>query len=136
MPSFPPLDFKTLAGILAPGSAPLKDAKQRTAVSRAYYAAFLTARERLREVPHFGPVKRHGAHDNVLKALIRSGDPVLTPIGRTLSDLRDMREAADYDLDPATLDPTTVTEALRLSDEVLTDLGSADVSKCVDPRRA
>lgn len=89
MPFRPEL-FLDLARELA--QQPATEARLRTAVSRAYYAAFLTARDRLR-------IQGEG-HQPVLHA----ARTVHRPTGEKLSALFRFRILADYDLHPA--DPT------------------------------
>jgi len=87
---FAPALFLALARTLA--NQPTDEARLRTAVSRAYYAVFLTARDRLR-VPGTG-------HAAVLQATRASHRAA----GYQLDALYQLRVLADYNLDPA--DPT------------------------------
>jgi hypothetical protein len=72
-------------------------AQQRCCVSRAYYAAFILARNRLRDVDHV-PVPRTGAaHTFVAQRYANDPDPVRAQIGIVLERLRSARNACDYD---------------------------------------
>ncbi len=69
----------------------------RTAVSRAYYAAYLTAEEFLAAMNVFllgGP----DSHTEVLTILGNTGDAALLVARDRLARLRSQRNAADYDL--------------------------------------
>ena len=89
-----PRDFQELAAKLAGGSSP---SEFRTSISRAYYAAFHVAAELLTctgfHVPN-GPA----AHGEVARLLTNSSDPELRIVGVDLSDLRQVRNMADYQL--------------------------------------
>ncbi len=89
---FKPELFYELAQKLLEDSNYETNSRIRTAVSRAYYAAFLTARSRL-EVLNFN-LHRQQVHKEVHEA-IKSKDPKLA---QKLSTLRRYRNEADYDL--------------------------------------
>lgn len=69
----------------------------RSAVSRAYYAAFLTAEEFLAAMG-VALLNKSGAHTELLTILGNTGDPALDATQTFLSRLRDERNAADYEL--------------------------------------
>lgn len=69
----------------------------RTATGRAYYAAFLVARERLRTIGHHLPRDR-SVHRYVIERLRRGGDQVIRGLGQNLCDLYEHRKDADYEL--------------------------------------
>ena len=69
----------------------------RTAVSRAYYAAFLSAEDFLRAMG-ISLLGGPGAHTELLTILGNSGDVALTKARDALTELRRARNAADYDL--------------------------------------
>jgi uncharacterized protein (UPF0332 family) len=81
-------------------SAPieLQEARDRSAASRAYYAAMLDARDRLRGVPHAKRQvdRKNRTHETVINCL-RYGGGNLPTIGRALFSLKRDRERADYD---------------------------------------
>lgn len=95
---FDPSDFLSFAQSLSAAKA--SEAQLRTCVGRAYYAAFLTARERpkidaaVRALPK-RIRKKLGYHRTVVTALrkIDSG------MGNQLDDLRKLRLLADYKLE-------------------------------------
>lgn len=94
---FQPSDFLSFAQSLSVAKAP--EAQLRTCVGRAYYAAFLTARERpqvqaeVRALPK-RKRKKLGSHERVILALRR----IDTAAGNQLDDLRKLRILADYKL--------------------------------------
>src|SRR6188472_4525771 len=69
----------------------------RCAIGRAYYAAFLTARQFLRDI---GIAVAHGgtAHTAVQFALNNGGVDLLVRVASQLRDLYESRTAADYEL--------------------------------------
>lgn len=87
-------DFLTLATQLVGGST---EAEWRTAISRAYYAAFHTARD-LFESMGFAVPRADLAHQYLYHRLNNCGHAQLQQAGRDLSDLRTLRNLADYDL--------------------------------------
>ena len=88
-----PREFQELAEELAHGKRP---AELRSAISRAYYAAYLVAVETLRGMS-FRISKGSAGHAEVQRCLFNSGDPALAKIGSDLSDFRRTRNLADYD---------------------------------------
>jgi uncharacterized protein (UPF0332 family) len=87
-------DFLTLAQTLLGDRS---EAAWRSAVSRAYYAAFHTARELLEALGFSVP---HGerAHGYLWLRLSNCGDPQVQNTGAALNTLRQDRNRADYDL--------------------------------------
>jgi uncharacterized protein (UPF0332 family) len=90
-----PAAFLDLADDLAVGD---NEAAWRTAVSRAYYAAFHAARDFIRKCG-FEPPFADRAHAYLIHRLMQSGDAQLDFVGRELSDLRSRRNEADYEID-------------------------------------
>ncbi len=87
-------DFLTLAQtLLAEGF----EAAWRSAVSRAYYAAFHVARELLDSLG-FAVPRGERAHAHLWLRLSNCGDPKLATTGAALNSLRQDRNFADYDL--------------------------------------
>lgn len=114
-------EFLTLAATLCKS----KDAAcVRTAVSRAYYAAFLTARDWLssRRVD----VEKLGvAHSQVVNALLASGEPDLEDAGFLLNGLRTLRNDADYQIDTLTHEaPKTAVQSVSDAQEVISTLNA------------
>lgn len=73
------------------------EAHSRSAISRAYYAAFHCCKRTLHDlgIPETG---FGGSHQKVIDALKQSGDKELASLGRKLLDLKVMRESADYQI--------------------------------------
>jgi len=90
-----PRDFLTLANALAAGTT---EAAWRSAVSRAYYAAFHAARLLLRDLGFRTP-RGDQAHAYLWMRLSNCGNARLEAAGQKLQDLRRERNRADYDLD-------------------------------------
>lgn len=91
--AYSPATFYTLAQTLRRQSNG-DGAQLRACISRAYYSAFLTARDHaglssFGEGGHWDVIKRYRKHE-ILK---------LRPIGDSLADLKELREIADYEPD-------------------------------------
>jgi uncharacterized protein (UPF0332 family) len=95
----------------------------RSAVSRAYYAAFHVARQLLVRCGFVVP-RAERAHAYVTMRLANSGHPDIGDAGDRLEMLRRARNIADYDLDSAYPfarahdDVSSAREIIRLLDEV------------------
>jgi uncharacterized protein (UPF0332 family) len=87
-------DFLSVALTLAADSS---EAAWRSAISRAYYAAFHVARELLINLG-FKVAGGSGTHDFLWLRLQNSGDPLVKRAGSNLNVLRGLRNKADYDL--------------------------------------
>ena len=74
------------------------EADRRTAVSRAYYALFLSAR-RLLEAEAIALGRLHEDHRLVPDYLRHSQNETLADVGDSIADLRRERNMADYDMD-------------------------------------
>lgn len=98
-------DFLTLAQRLLADSS---EAGWRSAVSRAYYAAFHCARELLENLGFTVP-RGDRAHGYLWLRLSNCGDPQLQNAGGALNTLRQDRNRADYDLHR----PLTQANAVR-----------------------
>jgi hypothetical protein len=90
-----PRDFCQLAERLVDGGSP---AELRTAISCAYYTAYLVAVEIL-EGMAFRINKGPGGHGDVQHHLNNSGDVDLEHVSSQLGDLQSKRIRADYQLD-------------------------------------
>ncbi|MEQ8964418.1 MAG: hypothetical protein RID91_01215 [Azospirillaceae bacterium] len=76
------------------------EARRRTIVSRAYYAAYHQMRRIAGSADLDGPRQRStGIHRSFITFLIRSDDLTLARLGRRLDRLYDARIKADYRLD-------------------------------------
>jgi uncharacterized protein (UPF0332 family) len=87
-------DFLALADVLLAGST---EAEWRSAVSRAYYAAFHVARD-LMSGWGFTVPRGDRAHAYLWLRLSNSGDASVEIAGHHLKDLRSARNRADYEL--------------------------------------
>jgi uncharacterized protein (UPF0332 family) len=90
-----PEDFQRLAETWIQGA---DEAEWRSAVSRAYYAAFHKAR-RLFIALGFQPPKGDQAHAYLWLRLLNCGDPQVQLAGSDLNTLRRDRNLADYGVD-------------------------------------
>lgn len=94
---------RNLSSALVPGSHP--EAVNRTAVSRAYYAALCKARDRIAAVDNAliptKPVNRAGgSHEAIIEYYDTSADPQRQQVGLDLERLKKQRVYADYYLSP------------------------------------
>src|SRR5688572_21477559 len=87
-------DFLPLARRLASGGS---EAEWRTAVSRAYYAAFHVARDLLTDLG-FTPPRADRAHEYLYRRLNNCGVAAVETAAGHLKNLRQVRNQADYDL--------------------------------------
>jgi len=94
-----PEKFLVLATVLLRDAEYDEEARYRTCISRAYYATHLFTREKLKKIGVVivvGKDERKGAiHEKVIEALKGKN----AQLGKMLSDLRERRGDADYDLD-------------------------------------
>lgn len=72
------------------------EAKRRSAISRSYYAAFISARNYLQETEGHSIPTTADAHKYVVQQFKQSSDPDRQHIGRNLEKLRRDRNEADY----------------------------------------
>ncbi len=100
-----------------------QEAKLRDAISRAYYAAFILARNYLRDHEGISIPKTSDAQRYVWEQFQLNPDPQRQLIANNLKRLRAYRRQADYvDKFPG-LSGITLT-ALTLSEEVISNLNS------------
>lgn len=125
-----PSEFLDVAKLISGPSGLYPLGRQRSAISRAYYAAFLDARDRLNGLAKFS-IPKKSAHDAVWRAFAFSDEPLKT-VGRLLQDLKKMREVADYEMTRDDIQ-NEVAEALRISRDIQVALASADLSGVADP---
>ena len=88
-----PHDFLTVAKDLA---ARASEAEWRTVISRAYYAAFHTTRNLLKDLGFVAPYAWN-VHNYLSARLSNSGDAQVQKAGADLSSLQRDRNRADYD---------------------------------------
>ena len=109
-----PREFLEVAGEWVNGT---REAEWRSAVSRAYYAAFHVARALLRACGFTVP-QGDQAHAYLWLRLANSGHPDVQRAGNVLNTLRTMRNRADYDLDQPFPHPLAVGQVDAAADVV------------------
>lgn len=96
--AFDPKKFLTIATKLLYDTKFDEEERYRTCISRAYYAAHLFTREKLKSIGIFIKIekdeKKGIIHDKVVKALAGKNGK----LAEMLNDLRERRGDADYDL--------------------------------------
>jgi hypothetical protein len=97
------------------------EAQQRAAISRAYYAAFILARNRLRDVDLIGVPLHTNAHQFVANQYEYDPDAVRNAIGYALRRLRRVRNRCDYD-DVVPNLRSLVPMSLAWSAQIISDL--------------
>lgn len=113
-------DFLPLAIRLA---AETTEPDWRTAISRAYYAAFHVARALFGEIK-FNVPRADRAHQYLVFRLSNSGEAIVEQAGRDLETLRRLRNRADYDELPALTQPQAVA-AVQIAIGILQILDAA-----------
>ena len=113
-------DFLLLAARLA---ADANEAAWRTAVSRAYYAAFHVARRWFTDL-NFNVPRADRAHQYLVFRLGNSGESAVEQARRDLDTLRRLRNRADYDEVPA-LTQAQAVAAVQLAEGIIQKLDSA-----------
>jgi uncharacterized protein (UPF0332 family) len=113
-------DFLLLAARLAIGTT---EADWRTAVSRAYYAAFHIARRLLADL-NFAVPRADRAHQYLVFRLSNSGESAVEHAGRDLDTLRRLRNRVDYDEFPA-LTQAQAAAAVQLAEGIIQVLDAA-----------
>jgi len=107
-----------------PSTPDLDEARLRTSISRAYYAAFWCCRAYWRRTQPEHPLPTDGqVHFEVRSRFERYGDPNLQSIAEHLKRLRDARRQADYE-ELVTNLPQVALSAVRWANRVLNDVGS------------
>ena len=104
-----PRDFRNLAVDLVV----IKNAGAahfRTAIGRAYYAAFHVASQVLNAL-QLPPAENAQGHVQAVRLLQQSGDPTLETAGGLLGDLHGDRILADYQLKRADVEPIKSAQA-------------------------
>ena len=98
------------------------EAQQRAGVSRAYYAAFIMARNHLRDIDGIRAPRSANAHRFVADQYAYHSDPIRSLIGRELMRLRSARNRCDYD-DVIPNLPGLVGLAFASASQIVADLG-------------
>jgi hypothetical protein len=104
------------------------EAELKSAVSRAYYAAFHVARQLFEDL-HFVVPQADRAHKYLSFRLSNCGDPLLEQAGYDLDDLRSARNLADYNL-RRPLAQTTAASSVQIAERIVRTLDGL-----VGPRR-
>lgn len=112
-----------LNGAVARGRRAGTEARQRAAVSRAYYAGFILARNRLRDVDGVQAPSGSNPHFFVAQHYEQARDPARAQIGIELGRLRVARNRCDYD-DVVGQLPVLVRRSLMRARQVMADLQS------------
>jgi len=86
-----------LCGVLVSGPIAGVEAQQRAGVSRAYYAGYISARNRLRDIDHVPIPNMGNPHQLVAEQYEKDPDPARVQIGIELRRLRIARNKCDYD---------------------------------------
>lgn len=94
----------------------------RSAISRAYYAAFIQARNYLRDQDGLA-IPTQNTHEYVINQFRNSADEERQKIGRQLRRLRQRRNQADYDDTFANLQAIAKT-SLKLAAKIIAKLQS------------
>jgi uncharacterized protein (UPF0332 family) len=119
------MDFRellTLAATLAAGSS---EAEWRSAVSRAYYAAFHVARELFLSM-NFRVPQADRAHSYLWLRLANAGAPDVQLAGNRLNSLRGQRNRADYASRPPLAQATAANE-VKNAEDIIQALDAAAV---------
>ena len=98
-----------------------QEAKLRSAISRAYYAAFCKARNHLRDKEHHRIPSGGEAHQYVQNQFKDSPDKARRDVGANLNRLRIRRTKADYE-DRVTKLPRTTEYAVKVAERIVSNL--------------
>jgi uncharacterized protein (UPF0332 family) len=120
-------DYLPLARSLVTGST---EAEWRTAISRAYYAAFHVARDLLIALGFQVP-RADRAHGYLWIRLANSGEAAVQMAGNRLNALRGQRNRADYD-QRSSIPVATATNDVQAAEDIIRALDAA----AVDPIRS
>lgn len=113
---------ETLCGMLVTGPPAGAEAHQRAGVSRAYYAGYVSARNRLRDVDRVPIPATGNPHKFVADQYINDPDPLRVQIGIELGRLRRSRNQCDYD-DVVRQLPKLTRRSIARAAGILADLG-------------
>ena len=114
--AFDPIDFYRQASAWYEDKADDAEPRMRSIVSRAYYSAFLVAREQAK-------IKNSSEGTHKLTAEYYKTNAGSSRIGNRLDDLRLRRNSADYDLRD-TCGRRKAGEALAYAKKILNDLNA------------
>lgn len=121
--SFDWLEYLNLAKemVVKLTTPPSQEARLRDAVSRAYYAAFISARNYLRDTEAHSIPTTSDAHRYVWQQFYINPAPVYQLVAKNLKILRGYRNQADYD-DNFPLLSAIANISIRRSEAVITNL--------------
>ena len=124
--SFDWADYLKLAEALTrdPASPGPEEASLRTAISRAYYAAYRSASTLAAGRGEIIPTGLASDHGLVINHFRNATDPVRQKIGASLSRLRGNRNKADYDDVFRGQPADTARSSIALARNILSGLGS------------
>lgn len=123
-----PEDFQVLAKKLVSGTNP---AEVRTAISRAYYAAYNCALRTIQQLG-FRVAKGPNGHKDVQYRLGNCGDKDVERVGSQLADLHSKRIEADYRLNRSNIEnPKNASLAIKIVDRMIETLKTCQT----EPRR-
>lgn len=103
-----------------------KEASTRGSCGRAYYAAFVAARDILERAGFTMP--RRGVHARVYDLLIQSSNPDVLARAGDLDQLKTLREDGDYDVGGRTKRPFAAKDsqrAIQLSNAIMISVETA-----------
>lgn len=134
---FDPEDFRRLAARLVQRQCDAAEA--RTAISRAYYAAFLVVKGLLD--PSFRFEKTAECHAQIQMVLVNCDSEDARRISRKLDDLRSIRNRADYDTVDASVNQLAnarleVTKSTRLIQEAKALLSASDAQQWIEQMKS
>ncbi len=115
-------DYLTLAARLVAGTT---EAEWRSAISRAYYAAFHIARELLSNLGFRVP-QAERSHGYLWLRLANAGAADVRVAGNRLNALRRQRNRADYDSHPS-LSQVTAANEVKNAEDIIQALDAAAV---------
>jgi len=98
-----------------------RDARLRSAISRAYYATFCCARNRLRDVEGDTAIPTTGESHGYIRDQFKKGDSDRRKVGANLDRLHKERNKADYQDTFPNLRGTAEL-ALKLAERAITNL--------------
>ena len=117
------LDYLTLAQNLAGQTVIVSEqAKFRSAISRAYYAAFHQAKQVLEEKDRL-TIPLQNVHKFVINQFQNHPDPIRQKIGNRLQVLRGYRNQADYE-SSTYITTNTCQESLTLARRIISNIDS------------
>lgn len=100
---------------------PTDEARSRSAISRAYYAAFCTARNFLLNREGLTISRSGRAHGEVRRGFLKSSDKAKKQVANRLKQLKEFRRRADYDDEFVGVEHSR-NQALKLAKRIIDSL--------------